>query len=234
MRNQRATRSSASENDERSAGNGWTNREAYLLAIACFVVGLAIGYIFRGSTGSPAFPQTGAVPPNPATAPSMPLGSTVPFGGDVETAARSLKSFLQANPNDYDTLVKLGNLYFDHQQWGQAIEFYSRALAIRPNVVEVRTDRGTAHFYSELFEKAKADYEFSLKINATHPQTLFNYGLLQMNGYRNPAAAIELWQKLLRTNPNYPEASRVAAQIEQAKLQLASPPAGLAPATGKR
>ncbi len=213
-------RSGASENDERPATNVWTNREAYLLAIACFVVGLAIGYIFRGSSGSPAIPQSGAVPPNPTSAPSVPLGSTVPPWGDVETAARPLKTFLQANPNDYDTLVKLGNLYFDHQQWGQAIEFYSRALALRPSVIEVRTDRGTAYFYSERFEKAKADYEHSLKINPAHPQTLFNYGLLQMNGYRNPAAAIELWQKLLRTNPNYPEASRVTAQIEQARLQL--------------
>ncbi len=224
MRNHRAPRSGGASNDERPASNVWTSREAYLLAIACFVIGLAIGYILRGSSGAPALPQSGTGPSSPSsvpgTAPAAPLGSAVPPWGDLETAARPLKTFLQANPNDYDTIVKLGNLYFDHQQWGPAIDFYSRALAIRPNVVEVRTDRGTAYFYSQQFEQAKADYEGSLKVRPTHPQTLFNYGLLQMNGFRNPAAAIELWQKLLRANPDYPEAQRVTAQIEQAKLQL--------------
>ncbi len=212
-------RPGTSPNEERPATNVWTSREAYLLAIACFVIGLAIGYILRGSSGPPAIPQSG-IASNPSTVPAAPLGSAVAPWEDLEATARPLKTFLQTNPNDFDTLVKLGNLYFDHQQWGQAIEFYSRALAMRPNVVEVRTDRGTAYFYSQQLQQATADYEGSLKVNPTHPQTLFNYGLLQMNGYRNPTAAIELWQKLLRANPNYPEASRVTAQIEQARLQL--------------
>ncbi len=217
MRNHRVPRPGGASNDERPATSLWTSREAYLLAIACFVIGLAIGYIFRGSSGlPPAYPS----PSNPSTAPAAPLGSAVPPWADVETTARPLKTFLQAHPNDFDTLVKLGNLYFDHQQWGPAIDFYSRALALRPDVVEVRTDRGTAYFYSQQFEQAKADYEGSLKVKPTHPQTLFNYGLLQINGFRNPARAIDLWQKLLRAHPNYPEAPRVTAQIEQARLQL--------------
>jgi tetratricopeptide (TPR) repeat protein len=220
MKNHRAARSGGNaDRDEPRASNVWTSREAYLLAIACFVIGLAIGYIFRGSSGGSP-PQGGAGSASPPAQSTTPLGTALTPWPDVETAARPLKSFLQANPNDYDTLVKLGNLYFDYQHWGPAIEQYSRALAIRPNVVEVRTDRGTAYFYSQQFDQAKADYERSLKVNPTHAQTLFNYGLLQLNGLRDPAAAIELWQRLLRAHPNYPEAARVAAQIEQAKLQL--------------
>ena len=38
------------------------------------------------------------------------------------------------NPADYDALVKLGDLYYDGQQFPSAIPYYERALAIHPEV----------------------------------------------------------------------------------------------------
>ena len=48
-------------------------------------------------------------------------------------AAEPLLDQLQSNPNDFETLIKLGNLYYDSQAYPQAIEYYEKALTVQPN-----------------------------------------------------------------------------------------------------
>ncbi len=200
------------------SGGTWTSREAYLLALVCLMLGLVVGYMFRGSAAVPgAVPVTTAGVTPPAGAPQAP--SAPPTAESLQPLAAPLLAALKADPKNADTLVQLGNLYYDNRVYPQAIEYYTRALELRPNDPNVRTDLGTAFWYSGFAEKAVAEYQKSLAANPTHDHTLFNLGVVRSEGLKDYPGAIAAWEKLLSTNPNYPEKQRVLDLIEKAKNQ---------------
>ena len=125
------------------------------------------------------------------------------------------------NPADYDALVKLGDMYYDGQQFSNTIQCYQRALAIHPESPDVRTDMGTAYWYSGNADRALSELETSLKYTPAHPQTLFNLGWIRWQGKADPKGAIEAWQKLLKTNPDYPQKPQVEQYIAKAKEHAA-------------
>jgi cytochrome c-type biogenesis protein CcmH/NrfG len=203
---------------ERNQSRGmWTSREAYLLALACLVSGLLMGYLLRGT--SPGVPSAGTIPAG-AAASAPPMGGTAPATAEtVQPLAAPLLAALKADPNNADTLISLGNLYYDQHVYPQAIQYYTRALAVRPNDANVRTDLGTAYWYSNLPNQAVAEYEKSLKLVPTHPNALFNMGIVRSDGLHDYKGAVAAWEKLLQTNPQYPERQRVQDLIAKAQNQ---------------
>lgn len=195
-----------------SAGSAWTGTQAYVLAAFCLVLGVALGYLFRGSA-SPAGAVSQAVAsqqPSPAEAQAA-----------VAQAAAPLLEAINQDPSDYDSLVKLGNLYYDGQQFSSAIQYYERALKIHPENSDVRTDMGTAYWYSGDADKALAEMQTSLRYSPHHPQTLFNLGWIRWQGKADAKGAVEAWQELLKNNPNYPQRDQVEKYIAKAKEHAA-------------
>ncbi len=193
----------------------WTSVQAHALAAFCLVLGVALGYLFRGSA-SPV-PQT-------AVAAQQNIGAQAesnPAAAALQQSVAPLIDALNRNPADYDSLVKLGDLYYDGQQFSNAIQYYERALAIHSENPDVRTDLGTAYWYTGNADKALAEMEISLKYNPDHPQTLFNLGWIRWQGKADPNGAIEAWQKLLKTHPDYPQKQQVEQYIAKAKQHAA-------------
>jgi tetratricopeptide (TPR) repeat protein len=201
-----------------NASQGATGMQAYLLAAFCLVLGVALGYLFRGSA-SPA-----AQPAAVAAAVQQDNGSAK-AGAEAQAAvAQAAAPYLEAvkqNPNDYDSLVKLGNVFYDGQQFPEAVGYYERALVIHPENADVRTDMGTAYWYAGNADKAVAAMEISLKYRPGHPQTLFNLGWVRWQGKADPKGAIEAWQQLLKANPDYPQKEQVEQYIAKAKEHAA-------------
>jgi len=135
----------------------------------------------------------------------------------LDAAAAPMMQTLQQNPTDFDTLVKLGNLYYDGQVYPEAIQYYDRALKVRPDAVDVRTDMGTAYWYSGDPDRALTEFERSLKVRPGHAQTLFNVGVVRWQGKSDSIGAVAAWQELLQKNPQYPEREKVEQMIAQAK-----------------
>lgn len=197
----------------------WSSREAYLLALVCLLVGLLLGYLFRGS--SPGMAPASATATPSARASTAPAGAApMPTAESLQPLVAPLLAALKADPRNFDTLVQIGNLYYDHRVYPEAIESYTRALELRPNDVNVRTDLGTAFWYSGFPEKAVKEYDKSLVVNPTHPNTLFNLGVVRSEGLKDYPGAIATWEKLLNTNPQYPDKQRVLDQIQKARAQM--------------
>jgi cytochrome c-type biogenesis protein CcmH/NrfG len=135
----------------------------------------------------------------------------------VAQAAAPLLDAVSKNPNDFDSLVKLGNVFYDGQQYAGAIQYYERALAIHPENPDVRTDMGTAYWYTGNADKAIEAMTTSLKYRAGHPQTLFNLGWVRWQGKQDPKGAITAWEQLLKANPDYPQKQQVEQYIAKAK-----------------
>jgi cytochrome c-type biogenesis protein CcmH/NrfG len=197
----------------------WTSTQAYVLAAFCLLLGVALGYLFRGSA-SPATAQASAPAAEQAPAPAQQPSAADMQAAVAQTAAPLLAAVNQ-NPNDFDSLVKLANVYYDGQQFQNAIQYYARAVAIHPENVDVRTDMGTAYWYIGNADKAIQAMETSLKYRPEHPQTLFNLGWVRWQGKNDPKGAVEAWEKLLKTNPDYPQRQQVEQYIAKAKEHTA-------------
>ena len=129
---------------------------------------------------------------------------------------------LKKNPRDADTLVKVGNLYYDAQLYTRAIEYYQQVLKITPANVDVRTDMGTALFYLGDADRALAEFEKSLSYQPNHPNTLFNAGIVKWQGKKDAKGAIAAWERLLQTSPGYPERQKVEDLLNRAKERARS------------
>ena len=127
-----------------SSAIGFTSVQAYTLAIITLVIGIAVGYFARGSAPATASPGSGPVSTGaaaPADGAGMASGQLPGIGTQQQgatspemlaQAAGPLLAKLKANPNDVETLRQLGNIYYDGQAYPQAIDYYSKALADRP------------------------------------------------------------------------------------------------------
>src|SRR3954451_22269580 len=224
----------------RNTGTNWTGTQAYVLAIICLVVGVAIGYLLRGSASLATS----------ATATSAPAGAPAGMGGMgggmqqppsaeqmkhmAEKQAEPLLAQLKDKPNDPQLLYNVGNVYYDTQNYAEAISYYEKSLAANPKSADVRTDMATAYFYSGDPDKALSEFDVVLKQNPNHANALFNQGMVRWKGKMDVAGAVASWKKLLQTNPNYERKEEVQTFIAQAEKhanlkpgQKTDKPAGL-------
>src|SRR5579863_2650228 len=133
---------------------------------------------------------------------------------------KELTAKIKQNPKDVDSIVELGNIDFDQKQYADAIALYKKALAARPDALNVRTDMGTAMFYLSRYDDAIAVFQDVLKSDPANAQALFNLGVCMLHGKNDPKHALEYWEKLVATNPDHPQAPFVREQIKKLKEQL--------------
>ena len=203
-----------------SSTENWTSVQAYVLAVVCLLVGVAVGWLFRGSQ-SPA----GDVPIQTASA-AAPAGMGA--GTNMQPTPEQMKKMadttaapqlekLRSDPNNPDLLAGIGNVYYDVQIYPTAIDYYQRALKVRPEDVPLRTDLGTADWYSGNTDAAIEEFNKALSYDPNNANTLFNLGIVKWQGKMDIDGAVAAWQKLLEKNPTYEGKDRVEQLIAQAK-----------------
>ncbi len=206
------------QNKTASTGASWTSAQAYVLATICLVVGIAVGYLARGSAGSESRPQTGAAPAAPASASASTAEPTPEQMQKMASAqAAPILAQLQSSPNDPKLLAEAGNVYYDTQQYKEAIDYYSRALKVQPRDADIRTDLGTAYFYLGDSDRALQEFDTALRDDPRHGQTMFNKGMVLWQGKGNPEAAVATWQNAVEDHSRLSRAHRVEEAISQAK-----------------
>lgn len=82
-------------------------------------------------------------------------------------------------PEDREANIVLANAYFDSMQFENAEVYYTKALELDPNDVNARTDLATTFVLRQPpnYERAIAEFERSLTIDAKHEATLYNLGV---------------------------------------------------------
>jgi cytochrome c-type biogenesis protein CcmH/NrfG len=187
-----------------------------IISGACLVLGLAVGYVVFGHRSAP--PVVTSVPQT-QVAPSTPQAGILD-----ERAVQALRDILGRDPGNAQAATQLGNLYYDAGRYADAVPAYQQAFALDPANVNVSTDLGTALYYSGRPDEALAQYEKSLAIDPNHAQTLFNQGIVRLDGKQDAPRAVQSWEKLLASNPNYPERARVEQLLEQTRQKVGATP----------
>ena len=200
--------------------SGWKTSHVYILAAICFLLGLPTGYLFHG--GSPlaatsAQSAAAAQPAQPSAAPNDGNVSPEQLRHMADKTAEPVLAELKSKPNDPALLAKAGDVYYDAQQFAEAVKYYESALKVDPKDPNVRSDMATAYYYLGDADRAIAELNTSLQYRPNHPQTLLNLGLIKWQAKMDIEGAVASWQKLLDTNPNYEQAAQVKQMIAQAR-----------------
>lgn len=217
----------ANSAQNRNSSNNWTPTQAYVLAAICLVVGIAVGFFIGGSKS----PSSGAPASQASTETSIPsgMGSGTMAPGQLQeipqqqsasavaAQAKPLLDDLATDPSNVAKTTRVGDFYFDNHVYDQAIKYYEASVKLNPTNPSVLTDLGTAYFYNGDPNTAVTKFDQALKVNPTFANALFNLGIVRWQGLKDPKGAIDVWQKLLETNPNYEQKDHVKELMERAK-----------------
>ena len=203
--------------------------------VICGMAGAFFGFILGYIVANQNNLQTQFGAPLAAAAPAAPGGGTAPPLVD-EREIQIYRDILARDPKNAKAATRLGDLLYDSQRYSEAIPYYEQALSLEPGNVNVSTDLGTALWYSGRPDAALAQYAKSLSIQPDHPNTLFNIGIVRMQGKQDVRGAIESWERLVTTNPEYPEIAKVQQRLAEARQQLGagSPPMPATKPAGRR
>jgi tetratricopeptide (TPR) repeat protein len=206
-----------------------------VVAFVCLAVGITGGWCIRGaqSRASAASGTAAIVGASAAmgAAPAAPApDSATPIAGPAlkemaDTHAAPLLDQLRSNPQSADLLTSIGNVYYDAQQYPIAVEYYTRALKLKPSDAAVRTDMATAYWYMGNADTAIAEFNQALVYEPNNPNTLFNLGIVRWKGKKDAAGAADAWRKLLAANPNYEGKDKVEQMLADVNAQAAGHPA---------
>jgi cytochrome c-type biogenesis protein CcmH/NrfG len=208
-----------SETTNNTSTTKWTGVQAYTLAVVCLLLGMAGGWLIRGSQAPAA--ATAVETANASATAGMTAGNGQPTPEQLKAMADKqaapLIEQLKADPNNPELLTSIGNFYYDAQQFPIAVDFYGRALKAKPEDAGVRTDMATAYWYMGNADSAIAEFNKALTYEPNKPNTLFNLGLVKWQAKMDIKGAVADWEKLLKTNPNYEGKDKVEQMIAEAQ-----------------
>jgi cytochrome c-type biogenesis protein CcmH/NrfG len=181
-----------------------------------FIGGVTVGILWmtRGAEKAAMKPQM--APPG-AQVQAPPARDSIEVVSNIQT----LKEIVKKDPKNLPAWVELGNLYFDTDQPKEAIDAYSRYLAIKPDNADVRTDMGIMYRKLGQFDRAIEEFRKAAQTDPKHINSRYNIGLVLLHDKQDIKGAIKAWEEYLKVDPNSERAKRIRAQIERIKMMPA-------------
>ena len=146
--------------------------------------------------------------------------------GQFNDAREYLLRANQLRPDNYETVVRLGNANYEMGEYTAAERWYQAALTMNANDVDVRSDLGLTFLLRNPpdLERAISEFRGALARNPRHELALQNltYVLIQK---RDAAGAQESLGRLAEVNPNNRGLARLRADLEQLRAQPSPTPA---------
>ena len=174
-------------------------------AIAFGIAGIAFGLIAGWAIGT----QQAAVRTPGASAraaAAAPAADAAPRAAILDqTKVNALKAVAEREVANSKPRVELANLYFDAEQFDDAIEWYEAALKLSPNDVNVSTDLGVSYYYTNNPDRALGQLDRSLAIDPKHAKTLLNIGIVKAFAKQDLEGASKAWQQVIQLAPDSPE-----------------------------
>ena len=167
------------------------------MAAMCVVLGLGIGYGLRAVESSPSVSVATAAAPSAAK--RMPTLDELKLTADKQAAPLLAK--LKSDPHNSALLVQVAGIYHGSHQFKEAAGYYDRAVESDPKDVTLRTKLASSLYRSGDVDGAIAQLNEGLRYDPKDANSLFNLGMILMQGKGDAKGALAAWQRLLKTNP---------------------------------
>lgn len=163
------------------------------------------------------------------------LGFVQYRAGQVEArylgdAASTYNHILAKAPEDPDALRGLGNIAYDRNQPQQAMDYYRRYLAVKPDDLSVQTDLATMLLADRKVAEAMAAYQAVLRSDPKFFQAQFNLALAH-RAAGDESAALAALRRAREIAPDDETRRRIDALLARLSAPDATT-AGAAPAEG--
>jgi cytochrome c-type biogenesis protein CcmH/NrfG len=198
----------------------WQPPQVYAMAAVCLVVGLAIGYLFRGSQSPAGMPSASTAQSSVAPggmSGQMPSLDQMKHMADKKAAP--LLEKLKSDPTDVDLLRQVGNIYQSTHQFKDAASYYDQALKTDPKNVSVRTQLASSLYYGGDVDGAIGQLQTALQYEPKDANSLFNLGMIKWQGKQDGKGALVAWRELLKSNPQLSADRKAAVQKLIADVQ---------------
>jgi cytochrome c-type biogenesis protein CcmH/NrfG len=201
---------------------GYVKKETTLLvALLTLAIGFFGGVMFGIYRTAPvaSMPPAQGMPTGTATSPQV--------SPELESQIAALERAAAENPTNADTWIRLGNNFFDTNQFGKAIDAYSKAVELEPKNANVWTDMGVMYRRSGKPGEAIKAFDRAIAADPRHEVSRFNKGVVLLHDLDDAAGAIEAWEGLLGLNPlaMSPTGTSVDQMVQQMKAGMAQAPA---------
>ena len=135
-------------------------------------------------------------------------------GGESQASMSTAMAGMGEFPEDYESLVKLGNDFMDRMNFPMAAESYRRALAIDSSSLDVITDYGACLHGMGLVERARDEFAKVLGKNPQHPIANYNMGIVFYD-LEMPDSARFYWERFLTVEPEGRAAEAIRGFLEK-------------------
>jgi cytochrome c-type biogenesis protein CcmH/NrfG len=229
------TRMVSAPTSESAAGPALEARQVYLMAAICLVLGLGIGYVSRSLQTSPsqavraARSSAGNIPSAAGGARKLTLDDMRMM---ADKQAAPLLARLKSNPSDSDLLAQVAAIYHGSHQFKEAAGYYNKAVQAAPDDVPLRNKLASSLYRSGDVDGALDQLNQGLLHAPKDVNSLFNLGMIRLQGKGDARGALDAWQRLLKLNPQLSAERRAEVQklMAEAMTGIGNPPQG---ATGK-
>jgi cytochrome c-type biogenesis protein CcmH/NrfG len=209
----------APTNDPNESESGWQGKHVYLMATACLALGVATGYLVRGSQSpaqaTPLAPTVSTAPGQTAERPTLEKMKQM-----ADTAAAPVLEKVKSNPKDFDSLNEAGKIYRATHQFKEAASYYEQALQLQPKNAAVRTDLASCLYYSGDVEGALSQLDKALSYDPNFYGALLNIGIIRLQAKHDVDGAVQSWEKILKTNADSKVKEMVRRKIAITKQQV--------------
>jgi cytochrome c-type biogenesis protein CcmH/NrfG len=211
--------------------------KVYAMAAISLVVGLAVGYMLQTVTAN----RTAPIPVARAAATSPHNGAMTPAGHMPSLAemqqiankqAAPLLAKLKTDPNDPALLIQIGSMYHEAHQFKDASTYFERAVKADPRNLTAHTKLAISLYRAGDADAAIAELNRGLSYDAKDANSLFNLGMIKMEGKHDTKGALAAWQKLLKLNPQLDPQRK--SEVEELMAHVTATPAAAKPIEGAK
>lgn len=131
------------------------------------------------------------------------------------------EAMLIGNPNDFNTLSSLGDLYFEASRYLEAIPTYDRAIAVNPSCADCQNDKGLALFYTGNPVAALESFDRAIAIEPgyTHAWLSKGFVLVSQGRYKDAIDPLNKVKELDKTGQLSAEADKFLALAAEKGLK---------------
>jgi tetratricopeptide (TPR) repeat protein len=199
------------------------NKENTLYGVIGLLIGLIVGYIGTTYLNSVNTPIS-STEPAPASRRDLPANHPATGGtrddssGDPQGDVMAVIQQARNEPANFDAQIQAASMFRQINRHEQALEFYDRALKIKPKDHDLLVKLGDANFDLQRFEEAERWYESALKLKPNDATVRMDLGLtFYLRQPRDIERAVAEYRKALSYDPRHEKTLQnlIAALIEK-------------------
>ncbi len=119
----------------------------------------------------------------------------------ADKQAAPLLEKLTTDPNNAPLLAQIGSVYHSDHQFKDAAVYYDRAVKLDPKNVPMRVKLATSLYRGGDVDGALNQLSVALREDPRDANSLFNLGMIRLQGKQDGNGALAAWKQLLKSNP---------------------------------